>query len=251
MARITTIINQKGGVGKTTTAAALADGLTRRGFKALAIDADAQGSLSFIMGAEATRGIYEALKGSPAADLIQHTAQGDLLPSTPALIGADLEFTQTGREYLLRDALEGISGLYDHIVIDCPPQLGILTVNALTASTDLVIPMKADILSLQGLGQLYDTVSKVKRYCNRPLQIAGLLITQNRKTALARDLADVIADQARQLGTRLYSTQIREAVAIREAQTMQESIYTRPKANPATDYSAFVDEYLRQEEPTA
>ena len=248
MARITAIINQKGGVGKTTTAAALAGGLTRRGYKALAIDADAQASLTFIMGAEAERGIYEALKGSPAAELVQHTPQGDLLPSTPALFGADLEFTQTGREYLLRDALEGISGLYDHIVIDCPPQLGIMTVNALTAATDLVIPMRADILSLQGLGQLYDTISKVKRYCNRGLQIAGLLITQNRKTALARDLADVIGEQARQIGTRLYAAQIREAVCIREAQTMQESIFDRPKANPAADYAAFIDEYLRQED---
>lgn len=251
MARITAIINQKGGVGKTTTAAALADGLNRRGYKALAIDADAQGSLTFIMRAEATRGIYEALKGSPAAELIQDTAQGDLLPSTPALIGADLEFTQTGREYLLRDALEGIRDLYSHIVIDCPPQIGIMTVNALTAATDAVIPMRADILSLQGLGQLYDTISKVKRYCNPRLQIAGLLITQNRRTVLSRDLADVIADQARQLDTRLYSSQIREAVSIKEAQTMQESIYTRPRANPAADYNAFIDEYLKQEETDA
>lgn len=251
MARITAIINQKGGVGKTTTAAALTDGLTRRGFKALAIDADAQGSLSFIMGAEAQKGIYEALKGEPVADLIIGTEQGDLLPSTPALFGADLEFTQTGREYLLRDALEGISGIYDYIVIDCPPQLGILTVNALTAASDVVIPMKADILSLQGLGQLNDTISKVRRYCNRSLRIAGLLITQNRKTALSRDLADVIADQAKQLDTRLYTAQIREAVAIREAQTLQESIYTRPKANPAIDYSAFIDEYLKQEDKKA
>jgi len=251
LARITAIINQKGGVGKTTTAAALADGLTRRGFKTLAIDADAQGSLSFIMGAEAQKGIYEALKGEPVTDLIIETSQGDLLPSTPALFGADLEFTQTGREYLLRDALEGISGIYDYIVIDCPPQLGILTVNALTAASDVVIPMKADILSLQGLGQLNDTISKVRRYCNRTLRIAGLLITQNRKTALSRDLADVIADQAKQLDTRLYTAQIREAVAIREAQTLQESIYTRPKANPAVDYSAFIDEYLEQEENKA
>lgn len=248
MARITAIINQKGGVGKTTTVAALADGLHRRGFTALAVDADAQGSLSFIMGVEAQQGIYEALKGSPAAELIHSTPQGDLLPSTPALIGADLEFTQTGREYMLRDALEPISDRYTHIIIDCPPQLGILTVNALTAATDVVIPMGADILSLQGMGQLYDTISKVKRYCNPGLQIAGLLITRYRRAILSRDLAEVIGDQAKQIGTGIYATQIREGVTVKEAQTMQQSLYARnPKANPSIDYNAFVEEYLKQE----
>lgn len=248
MARITAIINQKGGVGKTTTAAALAAGLTSRGYKTLAIDADAQASLTFIMGAEADSGVYEALKEKPAVDLIRQTPQGDLLPSTPALFGADLEFTATGREYLLRDALEEIREQYDYIIIDCPPQLGIMTVNALTAATDIVIPMRADILSLQGLGQLCDTIGKVKRYCNPGLKIAGLLITQNRKTALSRDLAYVIEDYAAQIKTPVYKTIIRESVAVREAQTMQESIFNKPKANPAIDYAAFIDEYLKQEE---
>ena len=248
MARITAIINQKGGVGKTTTVAALADGLHRRGHTVLAVDADAQGSLSFIMGAEAQRGVYEALKGSPAAELILSTPQGDILPSTPALIGADLEFTQTGREYLLRDALEPITGQYSHIVIDCPPQLGILTVNALTVASDVVIPMGADILSLQGLGQLYDTIRKVKRYCNPGLHIAGLLITRYRRAVLSRDLAEVIGSQAQQIGTGLYATQIREGVTVKEAQTLQQSLYARnPKANPAIDYNSFVEEYLKQE----
>ena len=250
MARITTIINQKGGVGKTSTAAALAAGLNLAGYKALAVDADAQCSLTYIMGADAERGIYEAMTGSDAAQLIQHTDQGDLLPSSPALIGADLEFTKTGREYILRDVLEPIQGEYTHIVIDCPPQLGIMAINALTASDDVIIPMGADILSLQGLGQLCDTINTVKKYCNPKLKIAGLLITRYSKRAvLSRDLAEVISDQAQAIGASVYHTQIREGVAVKEAQTMRTSIYqTHPKANPTADYKSFVKEYLKQED---
>lgn len=250
MARITTIINQKGGVGKTSTAAALAAGLNLAGYKTLAVDADAQSSLTYIMGSDAERGIYEAMTGSDAAQLIQHTDQGDLLPSSPALIGADLEFTKTGREYILRDVLEPIQGEYTHIVIDCPPQLGIMAINALTASDDVIIPMGADILSLQGLGQLCDTINTVKKYCNPKLRIAGLLITRYSKRAvLSRDLAEVISDQAQAIGASVYHTQIREGVAVKEAQTMRTSIYqSHPKANPTTDYKNFVKEYLTQEE---
>lgn len=249
MARITTIVNQKGGVGKTTTAAALTGGLNEAGYKALAVDADAQCSLTYIMGADADRGIYEAMTGTDTAQLIQHTAQGDILPSTPALIGADLEFTKTGREYILRDALEPVQAGYSHIVIDCPPQLGIMAINALTAADDVIIPMGADILSLQGLGQLYDTIQTVKKYCNPRLRIAGLLITRfSKRAVLSRDLADVIADQARAIHAPVYSTMIREGIAVKEAQTMRTSIYqSHPKANPTGDYRAFIKEYLKEE----
>lgn len=250
MARITTIINQKGGVGKTTTAAALAAGLNLAGRHALAVDADPQCSLTYILGGEADRGTYEAMTGTDAAQLIQATAQGDLLPGTPALIGADLEFTKTGREYILRDALEPLQAAYSHIVIDCPPQLGILAINALTAANDIIIPMGADILSLQGLGQLYDTINTVKKYCNPRLQIAGLLITRfSRRAVLSRDLADVIADQARAIHAPVYETMIREGVAVKEAQTLRTSLYqSHPKANPTADYKAFTKEYLKQED---
>lgn len=250
MARITTIINQKGGVGKTSTAAALAAGLNASRHKTLAVDADAQCSLTYIMGADAERGIYEAMTGTDAAQLILHTEQGDILPSTPALIGADLEFTKTGREYIFRDLLEPIQGKYSHIVIDCPPQLGIMAVNALTASDDVIIPMGADILSLQGLGQLCDTINTVKKYCNPRLKIAGLLITRfSKRAVLSRDFAEVIEAQAKALQTTVYKTQIREGIAVKESQTMRTSLYqSHPKANPTADYKSFVKEYLKQED---
>jgi chromosome partitioning protein len=250
LTRITTIINQKGGVGKTTTAHALATGLLKMGYKPLTVDTDPQGNISYTMRADTTgKGIYEAMKGQPAADLIQHTPQGDILPSNPAIVSADLEFTQTGREYLLRDALEPIRGQYSHIIIDSPPALGILGINAMTASTDVIIPLGADIYSLQGLGQLYDTISKVKKYCNPGLTAAGLLLTRySPRTVLARDITAAIDKLAAQLDTNVYAATIREGIAIKEAQTQRTSLFdSHPNAKPTQDYMAFIKEYLMQE----
>ena len=250
MARITTVLNQKGGVGKTTTAHALATGLNHRGFKALVIDADPQGNISYTMQADAAQaGLYEALKGIiPAADAIQHTAQGDLISSSIDLAGADMEFTQTGREYLLREMLDAISADYTHVIIDSPPSLGIMTVNALTASNDLIIPVGAEIYALQGLQQLLNTIGKVQKYSNPGLTVAGLLITRKGNKAVAtRQLIDAIQQRAGALQLHLYSAVIREAVAIREAQIMQGSIFdTHPRAKVTDDYNAFIGEYIKQ-----
>lgn len=249
--RITTVINQKGGVGKTTTAHALATGLNHRGYKSLVIDTDPQGNISFTMQADATRaGLYEAMRGEiSAAEAIQHTAQGDIMPSSLYLAGADLEFTQTGREYRLRELLEDITGNYTHIIIDSPPALGIMTINALTASSDIVIPVGADIYSLQGLQQLLATVDKVKKYSNPGLRLAGLLITRRGQRAIAtRQLIEAIKARAATLHAHLYRATIREAIAIKEAQIMQGSIFeTHAKAKATADYSAFIDEYIAQE----
>lgn len=250
MARITTVLNQKGGVGKTTTAHALATGLNHRGFKALVIDADPQGNISYTMQADAAQaGLYEALKGIiPAADAIQHTAQGDLISSSIDLAGADMEFTQTGREYLLREVLDAISADYTHVIIDSPPSLGIMTVNALTASNDLIIPVGAEIYALQGLQQLLNTIGNVQKYSNPGLTVAGLLITRKGNKAVAtRQLIDAIQQRAGALQLHLYSAVIREAVAIREAQIMQGSIFdTHPRAKVTDDYNAFIGEYIKQ-----
>lgn len=251
MTRITTIINQKGGVGKTTTAHALATGLLRAGLHPLVVDTDPQGNLTYTMrGGADGPGVYGVMRGEMAAqDAIESTAQGDILPSSLLLAAADLEFTQTGREFLLRDALAPVLPLYTHVIIDSPPTLGILTINALTASTDLVIPMGADIYSLQGLSQLYSTVERVRKYCNPALSIAGLLITRhNARSILTRDLTETIGEMAEQLSTHLYAPIIREGVAVREAQTQRESLFeSHPGANPTQDYEAFVAAYLAQQ----
>lgn len=250
MARITCVLNQKGGQAKTTTAHALATGLNHRGYKALVVDADPQSNLSFTMQSDPEQaGLYEAMKGIiPAADAIQHTAQGDLISSSIDLAGADMEFTQTGREYLLREILDAISADYTHVIIDCPPSLGIMTVNALTASTDIVIPVGAEIYALQGLQQLLNTVGKVQKYSNPALTVAGLLITRKANKAVAtRQLIDTITHQADALHLHLYGAVIREAVAVREAQIMQSSLFdSHPRAKVTEDYDSFINEYIEQ-----
>lgn len=251
MARITTIINQKGGVGKTTTAHALATGLVRMGKRSLVIDTDPQGNLSYTMRADmSVPGVYEAMRGEISdMDMVQQTDQGEIIASSVLLSAADLEFTMTGREFLLRDAIAPILGSYTHVIIDSPPTLGILTINALTAATDVVIPMGADIYSLQGLSQLYDTIDRVRRYCNASLSVAGLLITRYQGRAiLTRELRESIEETATSLGTHLYETVVREGIAIKEAQTLRESIFnTHGASNPAQDYAAFIADYLAQE----
>ena len=153
---ILAVINQKGGVGKSTTAHAIGAGLALKGFKTLYIDLDAQGNLSYTAGAESLNiTILEVLqKKADITQAIQHTQQGDIVASTPALAGADIIITATGKEYRLKEALKPISGLYDYCIIDTPPALGILTINALTACSGAIIPTQADIYSLQGIGQL-------------------------------------------------------------------------------------------------
>jgi chromosome partitioning protein len=251
MTRITTVINQRGGCGKTSTAHALATGLKKKGFDILVVDTDPQGSLSYTMGAETIgRGLYEVMREeATAAELIQKTPQGDTLPSTILLSAADMEFTSTGREWILDSVLEPVKSKYQYIIIDSPPTLGILTINALTACTDVIIPMGADIYSLQGLNQLYTTIGKVRKFCNRDVTVAGILMTRySNKTILAREIRDGIEAKAVELNVPMYKTVIREGVAIKEAQTQQQSLFEyASSSNPAQDYMDFISEYLAQE----
>ena len=144
MSKTLVITNQKGGVGKTTTASAVVSGLADLGYKILAVDLDPQGNLGFCLGAEIDNSptVYEMMKGSITAEkVIQHCGGIDVMPSNILLSGAELEFTNIGREYLLKKALDPVKDSYDFIVVDTPPALNILTVNAYTATDKLVIPM--------------------------------------------------------------------------------------------------------------
>jgi len=245
--RITACVLQKGGTGKSTTSHALSAGLTARGFKVLTIDLDQQGNLSHSMRADTGgKGLFEALCGEPAADLIQVTQQGHILASSPRLAGADKVFTDIGMEYLLSEALSPIKNGYDHIIVDCPPQLGVLVINALVAATDLIIPITADIYALQGLSQLVSNIEKVRRRPNPELRIDGILLTRySGRTIISRDLKESIETQAAAMGTKVYGTIIREGVAVRESQTQRMSIFDyAPSSNPAQDYNDFIDEFL-------
>lgn len=249
---IIAVINQKGGVGKSTTAHAIGAGLSLKGYKVLFIDLDAQGNLSYTIGAD-TGGLsaLELLQHQAGAvETIQTTEQGAIIASSPALSGADTIITATGKEYQLKEALAPLSGLYDYIVIDTPPALGILAVNALTACSSAIIPAQADIYSLQGISQLYSTIETVKRYCNPALKIRGIVLTRfNSRAIISREAADMIERTAAQLHTKLYQSKIRECTAIKEAQATQQSIYTyAPQSNAAADYSALLEEIIREEQ---
>jgi len=255
MKAIYAIANQKGGTAKTTTAHAIGTGLILKGYKVLFLDLDAQGNLSYIMGAS-SRGatiatlLQQAIEGEPASTqaAIQHTEQGDIIPSSQNLAGADTVLADvTGREYKIREILEPVKKMYDYIIIDTPPTLGTLTVNALTAATGIIAPVQADVFSLIAVGQLHGTITTVKKYCNPALSFTGILLTRyNNRAVLSRDIAEKLEDAAGKYNSRLFTTRIRECTALKESEIMQQSIYSyAPKSNAAADYSGLVDELLK------
>ena len=245
------IINQKGGVGKSTTALAIGSGLKRQGSKVLFIDLDAQGNLSYTMGAN-TQG-YNALgilqRPETTAEEIQHTTQGDIVASSPALAGADTVLSDVRKEYKLKEALATVSGLYDYCIIDTPPALSILTINALTACNGAIIPAQADIYSLQGIGQLNNTIQTIKKYCNPDLSIKGIILTRyNARSVLSKEVTELIEQTASELNTKVFNTKIRECTALKEAQAMKQDIFTyAPKSNASADYTDIIKELLEQE----
>lgn len=245
------VINQKGGVGKSTTAHALGCSLHRRGFRVLFVDLDSQGNLSFSLRANGQGpSAMEVLAGDvQVQDAILQTEAGDLLPAGLGLALAEQQLSGVGSEFRLKETLELVENDYDYIVIDTPPALGTLTVNALAACSRAIIPVQADIYSFQGVSQLYKTLSAVKRYCNPSLQVAGILLTRySPRAILSRDVADMLARTAKQIDTRLFKATIREAVSIKEAQANQVDVYTySPKSKVSLDYEAFVDELLEGE----
>lgn len=249
MKEILTITNRKGGTGKTFTAFTIGAGLTQRGYKVLLVDLDSQASLTFDTGANPNGATsYEVLTGSAdIRDAIQTTPYGDILPGSPKLATADIVITNTGKEYRLKEALEPIRKNYDYCIIDTAPQLGILTVNALTGSTGVLIPAQAEIGSLKGIDLLRDVIGDVRKYTNPKLKIKGILLTRyNGRAILSQDMRYNLEEKAKELHTKLYSTAIRETVAVREAEASQMDIFTYAKrSNATTDYNAFIDELLK------
>lgn len=247
MTTIIAITNQKGGVGKTTTAAALMSCLIQRGQKVLAVDLDPQGSFGFSFGLdiESCTTIYEVLKGqSPIESAIVKTEQGDILPSNILLSGAELEFNRPGREFMLRNQLSRVEDQYDYIIIDTPPALNVLTVNAYVAADALIIPMAPEILSLLGASQIRDTIETVRQCYNSRLRVLGILLNKyNTRLNLNREVLEMSEQIAKQLKTKVFQTMIRASVAVAEAPAHGESIITyAPKCKPAQDFQNLVTE---------
>lgn len=244
------IANRKGGVGKSTTAAALMGGLTMRGYRVLGIDLDAQRNLSSTTRGRGDKTVLGVLTGEiTAAEAINHTKLGDVIPASRSLSGADTILTETGKEYRLREALATVADNYDYCIIDCPPALGILTVNALTAADSVIIPAQADLYSLEGIEDLYEAIQPVRKYCNPKLTIMGVLLTRyNGRSNLTQDATTLAERLAAKIGTTLFNTRIREGVAVKEAQITQENLFTyAPKSNVTGDYNAFIEEVLERE----
>ena len=236
---IITVTNQKGGIAKTTTAAALATAWKREGYKVLLIDLDFQSTLTFNLIAENPENlqptILDVLEGKAAAkDAIIRTEQADIIPANEHLSS----FTDKGQERALKDGLADITELYDFIIIDTAPTLSTLYICALTASDRVVIPAQADTANLHALEQLSRTIDTVKRLSNPDIKVAGIVLTRyDHRKVLNREIAEVIKDAAAAAGTRLYDTTIRECIAIAEAQALKQDIYTyAPKSNAAKDY---------------
>ena len=251
---IIVIANQKGGVGKSTAVDAIGSYIASKGKRCLFIDLDPQGNLSYTMKANYS-GIsvptaWEVLtQRANLVDAIQRTERGHIVASSPLLASADINLTMLGKEYRLKEALKPILRQYDAIIIDTPPNLGILTINALTAANGCIIPSKTDIFSLQGILQLNKTIEAVKQYCNNPnLQILGIALSQySSRTIIGKEIAAALEQTAAALKTKLYNAKIRECTAIKEAAAKQESIFVyAPKSNASIDYQDLAEEALQE-----
>ena len=249
MAEIITITNQKGGVGKTSLAMNFGVRLKMAGARVLFVDMDPQVNLTYTMGidhAEVT--VYDLLLGRWSAhEAILHAAECDIIASSPGLSTFNLTQAGTGKEYLLRNALQPVAADYDFIVIDSPPTLGILTINILTAANSVMIPALAVVFSLQGIGQLYTTIQTEQANSNPKLRIAGIVLSRHTdRLLLSREMREMLRSTAERLHTRIFESAIRESVVVRESQAMRQSIFRYAARSKQTeDYDRFALEYLK------
>lgn len=251
MTKVITVINQKGGVGKTTTAHAIGAWLQIiKHKKILFIDLDQQGNLTYATNASHSKfnSLKILLESKLVADKIQHTESDFfVIPSDPMLANIDVLLTETGKEYRLKEALLKLLG-YDYVVIDTPPSMNVIMINALTASDYAIIPAQADIFSLQGITRLGNSLEVVKRYTNKELKVLGIVLTRhNPRTILSRDLQKVIEQTAKKLKTKVYSQTIRESVIVKEAQATQKDIFSYDiKSSVSQDYNELMQQIWKE-----
>ncbi|HEY8490329.1 MAG TPA: ParA family protein [Dehalococcoidia bacterium] len=251
MTRILALANQKGGVGKTTTAINLGACLAERGARVLLVDIDAQGNATSGLGLDGTAhaGVYQMLvEDVPARECIIPTHQPglEIIPASSDLAGAEVELVpMMAREYRLKRALEPLDGAYDFILLDCPPSLGLLTLNALAAATEVLIPVQCEYLALEGLSHLAQTLDLVRRNLNHGLRIGGLLLTMYDSRT---NLSQQVADEVRKHFPETFQTAIPRSVRLSEAPSHGVSILAYdPSSRGAEAYRALADEVLARD----
>lgn len=249
MGIIISLLNHKGGVGKTTSAINIGAGLVELGKRALLVDLDPQANLTLSLGIPRQRStIYEAIRGE--MDLEPYTVKEglDVITSTLDLSGAEMELiNEAGREFILRELFDTVIEEYDYIIIDCPPSLGLLTLNALTCSNYVYIPLQTEFLALQGLVKIKQVIDKVRFRLNKKLSIGGVIATMyDKRKVLNRNVAESIQ---KYFGDKVFKTYIRDNVALAEAPTERKDIFDyNRRSNGAQDYLNLCEEIVARTE---
>ena len=239
MSKIIAIAQQKGGVGKTTTAINLGAALQEQGKRVLLVDLDPQGALSVGLGINPLtlqKTVYDVLRTkTPLSEIITKTDSGlEVAPADLNLSASELELvSETGREYFLKENLSEVERRYDYILIDCPPALGLLTINALTAATHVLIPVQTEFFALRGMGLLFQTIERVQKRLNRKLVVLGILPTLfSSQTTHARE---VLESLRRDYGEKVLSSAIPRTVKLADSTLGGESILRFAPESPATE----------------
>lgn len=247
-AKVLAFCNHKGGVGKTCTTANIGAGLARKGKKVLLVDLDPQANLTSSYGVTPPEkmNIYQVISGNcDSRDAILNIYKDmDIIPGTLDLAGAEIEIAnEVGREGLVRDYLQPLKGEYDYILIDCPPSLGIFTMNGLVSADEAIVPLNAEPFSIDGVVNLVQLINKVRSRVNKSLTVGGVLITRfDGRKNLSRDLAEVIEDYFQE---KTFKTKVRDNISLVEAHQEKKDIFRyNAKSNGAEDYGKVCDEIL-------
>lgn len=246
MSKTIVISNHKGGVGKTTSVINIGAALCKAGKKVLLIDLDPQANLTQSLQINPAHNIYDSLRGKGHLQPFSYLPGLDVIPSTLDLSGAEIELSnEAGREYVLKELIEPISDQYDFIIIDSPPSLGLLTINAFTAADYVLIPLQAQYLATQGMVKLMEVIEKIQKRLNKGLQLAGVFITQyDHRKVLNRDIVEVIKEH---FDGKVMKVKIRDNVALAEAPTGGMDIFSyNAKSYGAEDYQALTTEMLQR-----
>jgi chromosome partitioning protein len=249
MGMIIALLNHKGGVGKTTSCINIGAGLVELGKSVLLVDLDPQANLTLSLGIPRQRvTIYEALRGEADLEPYNVKPNMDVITSSLDLSGAEMELiNEAGREYILRELFTPFVDRYDYILLDCPPSLGLLTLNALTCSRYVLIPLQTEFLALQGLAKIKQVIDKVCFRLNKNLEIGGVLATMyDARRVLNRDVVETIH---KYFGEKVFKTYIRDNVALAEAPAQRKDIFDyNPKSAGAEDYLSLCRELLERVE---